>query len=73
MDESYDSPAEALKNVQEFLQSKSIDLPYTMLPKGFETLNKMWGIDGYDLVLIGPDGKVVATRTRCEDLESLVK
>jgi hypothetical protein len=71
-DESFFPPAEAREQLKSFYKKEKMTLPYAIVPQGFESLQRMWGIDGYTLILIKPDGTVAGVDLALEDLSRLI-
>ncbi len=73
IDEEYGSHQAAVEGMKEALQSKSVDLPVAFAPGGFADTRARFGIDGYGIMLVGPDGTVIGKDLFVNDLERMIQ
>jgi hypothetical protein len=63
---------DATKGDQAQMTRLSVTWPNVLLPKGFEETRQHFNMDGYGLMLIGPDGIVKGIDLRPEDVDELM-
>ena len=63
---------EAKRRAKEIMKEHRIDWPSVVEPNGWKGVNNRFNVDGYQLILIGPDGKVRTPDARADDLEAML-
>lgn len=65
---------EAEKDSRRIMKLKGVsDWPCVIEPNGWEGVNKVFGIDGYHVFLVGKDGKVVHEDLMPDDLDQALR
>ena len=72
VDEEYGSHEAAVSEMKGMMKEKGVDLPCAIAPGGFADTKLRFGIDGYGIILVGPDGKVKGTHLFYDSLEPLI-
>lgn len=72
VDEEYGSHDDAVSGMKDALKDKAVDLPCAIAPGGFADTKARFGIDGYGILLVGPDGKVKGTNLFMDGLEGAI-
>jgi hypothetical protein len=67
-----DTYASAKRDAEQIMKQYKVDWPSVIEPEGWKGVNRRFNVDGYQLILVGPDGKVFSPDARAEDLESLL-
>jgi hypothetical protein len=67
---SYGEKSDELKRrVKEVMAEHKVKWPSVIEPKGWDGVNSRFNVDGYQLILVGPDGKVRTPDAHADDLE----
>lgn len=66
------SPGDATKSVRSAMRNKGVSWPCVLEPSGWKGVGEKFGIDGYHVFLVGPDGKVVDSDLRPDEFSRAV-
>jgi hypothetical protein len=72
VDEEWDSHAAAVDGMKSAMDELHVKMPCAVVPGGFAETRRLFGIDGYSMFLIGPDGSVKGTDLQAESVEELL-
>ncbi len=66
------SRAEAIAGMEQAMKDEGVDLPCAIVPGGSVETQERFGVQGYGIALIGPDGAIKGRDLQLSDVESML-